>query len=253
METIHLGYFLQATLLLSNKTLVRLVVAMRTILLTSIIVCGTIFLTFRFEEQLQTAAATILPSSRATTQDFDWPPKLNETYPDFQLIDQEGTPTRLSEFKGKIILLEPIGMPCKACQAFSGGHERGGFRDIPPQPGLPSIEEAARKYGGFDLSDDRIVKIRLLLYSLAMRAPTAEDARAWAEHFGLERAKNEIVLAGLPSMIGDASYRMIPGLQLIDQEMVLRADGTGRSHQQHDLYRELLPGVRKMLEGEAPF
>ncbi len=226
---------------------------MRTILLTLSIVCGTILLTFRFEEQLQIAGETIFSGDWAKTQDFDWPPELNKTYPDFQLIDQEGAPTRLSEFKGKIILLEPIGMPCKACQAFSGGHERGGFQDIPSQPGLPSIEKSARRYGGFDLSDDRIVKIHLLLYGLDMRAPTAEDARAWAEHFGLERAKNEIVLAGLPSMIGDASYRMIPGLQLIDQDLVLRADSTGRSNQQHDLYRELLPRVRQMLDGIAPF
>ena len=29
------------------------------------------------------------------------------------------------------------------------------------------------------------MKIHLLLYSLDMRAPTAKDARAWAEHSGL--------------------------------------------------------------------
>lgn len=225
---------------------------MRAIILTLVIVCGTIFLAIRFEDPPQITGSTLLSGNGATTQDIDWPPKLNEPYPDFQLLDQEGTPTRLSEFKGKIILLEPIGMPCKACQAFSGGHIRGGFQGIPPQPGLPSIEEAARKYGRFDLSDERIVKIHLLLYGLDMRAPTAKDARAWAEHFGLERAKNEIVLAGLPSMIGDASYQMIPGMQLIDKDMILRVDSTGRSNQQHDLYRELLPRVRKMLHGTSP-
>ncbi len=225
---------------------------MRTILLTTI-VCGTLFLTFRFEEQLRIAGNTFLAGGRTTARDFDWPPVLGETYPDLQLMDQEGTPTRLSDFAGKIILLEPIGMPCKACQAFSGGHERGGFRGIPPQPGLPSIAQAARKYGGFDLHDDRIVKIHLLLYNLDMRAPTVADARAWAEHFGWERANNEIVLAGLPSMIGEESYRMIPGLQLIDQEMVLRVDSTGRSDQQHDLYRELLPRVAEMLQEQSKF
>jgi hypothetical protein len=225
---------------------------MRTILLTSVVVCGTIFLAFHFEEQLQIAGSTLLSCGWATTQDFDWPPKLNEPYPDLQLLDQEGTPTRLSKFKGNIILLEPIGMPCKACQAFSGGHVRGGFQGIPPQPGLPSIEESARMYGGFELSDERIVKIHLLLYGLDMRAPTAEDARAWAEHFGLERANNEIVLAGLPWMIGNTSYQMIPGLQLIDKDGILRVDSTGRSNQQHDLYRELLPKVREMLHGTSP-
>ena len=42
---------------------------------------------------------------------------------------------------------------------------------------------------------------------------------------------------------------MIPGLQLIDQAMILRMDSTGDSNQQHDLYRELLPRVREMLQG----
>ena len=136
---------------------------------------------------------------------------------------------------------------------FGGGHHVGGFRGIRPQPGLPSIEEAARAYGRFDLSDRRIVKVYLLLYSMKMRAPTPADAKAWAEHFGLDRAENEIVLAGLPSMIGDDSYAMIPGLQLIDREFILRVDSTGRTRRPHDLYRDLLPRVETALVRHAEF
>lgn len=220
---------------------------MKAVVLSSMMVCGAVLLSVQFETELREAGSVLLPGNQPASLPFAWPPELNEPYPDLELIDQTGRPTRLSEFRGKLILIEPIGMPCKACQAFSGGHQRGGFQGVPPQPDLPSIAEAAGTYGGFDLADKRIVKIHLLLYSLDMQAPTAEDARAWAEHFGLERANNEVVLAGLPGMICDQSYRMIPGLQLIDREMVLRIDSTGRTNQRHDLYRELLPSVGKML------
>jgi hypothetical protein len=182
-----------------------------------------------------------------TQPEFTWPPQVGEPYPDLELYDQEGNLTRLVDFRGKIILIEPIGMPCKACQAFCGGHQRGGFHGIAPQPDLPSIEEAARTYGGFDLADPRIVKVHLLLFNLDMQAPTVDDARAWAAHFGMDRSRNQIVLAGTPSQLNQASYAMIPGLQLVDQRFTLRYDSTGRSNQRHDLYRELLPGVRSLL------
>jgi hypothetical protein len=179
--------------------------------------------------------------------EFTWPPQVGEPYPDLELVDQEGHVTRLSDFRGKLILIEPIGMPCKACQAFCGGHQRGGFNGIAPQPDLPSIEEAARTYGGFDLDDPRIVKVHLLLFNLDMQAPTVDDARAWAAHFGMDRSRNQIVLAGSPALLNEASYKMIPGLQLVDQHFTLRYDSTGRTNQRHNLYRELLPAVRKLL------
>ena len=180
-------------------------------------------------------------------QDFDWPPKLNAPYPDLNLVDQTGNLTRLSDFQGSILLVEPIGLPCPACQAFCGGHSAGRFKGIQPQPGLPSMKEIARQYGGFDLSDERIVKVYLLLYGMDLQAPTPDDAKAWAEHYGLDRSQNEIVLTGLPSMIGDESFAMIPGVQLVDRDFILCVDSTGRSNQQHDLYRDLLPRVPSLL------
>jgi hypothetical protein len=52
-------------------------------------------------------------------------------------------------------------------------------------------------------------------------------------------------------LVNDASYKMIPGLQLVDQDFILRYDSTGRTNQRHNLYRELLPAVRKVLT-QAP-
>ena len=53
---------------------------------------------------------------------LQWPPRLGEPYPDLTLIDQTGQPVRLSSFKGSVILIEPVGMTCSGCQAFSGAH-----------------------------------------------------------------------------------------------------------------------------------
>ncbi len=168
---------------------------MRTVFVTTAAFLVSAAVAYQFRDKLQLSGtigllADSLPGDRGQTREFDWPPKLDEPYPDLQLVDQDGHLTRLSEFKGKIILIEPIGMPCQACQAFCGGHHVGGFRGIRPQPGLPSLEESARAHGGFDLSDPRIVKVYLLLYNSKMRAPSPADAKDWADHFGLRRGES---------------------------------------------------------------
>ena len=68
----------------------------------------------------------------------------------------------------------------------------------------------------------------------------------------MNRARNHIVLGGSRALINEASYEMIPGLQLVDRDFTLRYDSTVRTNQRHDLYRELLPGVRKLLT-QVPF
>ena len=58
----------------------------------------------------------------------------------------------------------------------------GGVRGKPAQADMPSMDRAARNYGGFSLDDDRLVFVHLLLYGFDMGAPSASDAREWAEH-----------------------------------------------------------------------
>ena len=58
--------------------------------------------------------------------DFAWPPKLGEPFPNLELVSHTGDTVRLSDFQGKVVLVEPIGMTCAACNAFSGARERGG-------------------------------------------------------------------------------------------------------------------------------
>jgi len=178
-----------------------------------------------------------------------WPPEKNRSYPDLELVDQEGQVTRLSDFKGKVILVEPIGIPCQACIAFAGGHELGAFQGIEPQSDLESIESYAKQFGDVRLDDDRVVRVQLLLFDHAMQAPTLTNAVAWAEHFQMRRSSNEVVLVGTPSMATKDSRDLIPGFQLIDKHFILRSDSTGQSPADN-LYRKLLPQIRKLIDEE---
>ncbi|MEM9366439.1 MAG: hypothetical protein AAGD07_10620 [Planctomycetota bacterium] len=172
-----------------------------------------------------------------------WPPRVGAFYPDLNLMDQQGEPFQLSSLAGKVILLELAAIPCKGCQAFAGANRRGGYAGIAVQPGLDSIHEYAKRFGGVDIQNQHNVAfVQLLLYGKSMRHPTQQEVTGWARHFGMDRNRNLVVLRGDPSMVNRASYDRIPGFHLIDRDFVLRYDSCG--HQpQHDLYYQLLPAL----------
>ncbi len=183
--------------------------------------------------------------------DVTWPPRLGQPYPDLRLVDQTGRTVTMSSFKGKVILVEYVGMNCAACQAFSGAHDRGAFEKVQPQRGIRSIEKLLPRFaGGLSLDDERIIFVQVLLYSMSMGAPTTEDARRWAEHFQLDRSKDEVVLAGKKELLGRDSYNLIPGFQLVDKNFIVRSDSTGHNPRDN-LYTELLPKVRELVEESA--
>lgn len=176
-----------------------------------------------------------------------WPPEVGEPYPNATLIDQEGNPVQLSSFKGSVLLIEPIGMTCAACQAFSGAHQYGALGDVTPQQGLPSIEKLFPQYtNGLSLRNSRIQFIQILFYDMDMNAPTAQNVKEWTHQFHMQRSNNYLVLAAPRAFQGRSTSNMIPGFQLVDQDFILQADSTGHAPQ-HDLYRELLPMVRQLL------
>lgn len=180
-----------------------------------------------------------------------WPPRVGERYPNLQLLDSRGDRIALESLAGKIILVEPIGMDCPACNAFAGANRPGssGFRGVKPQSGVPSIHEMLDQYAdGISLSDDRIALVHLLLYRPGREGPPdLRMAQLWAEHFGIEVSENMLVLVGEPYLIGPASFNMIPGFQLIDADFVLQFDSSGH-HPKHDLWRELLPAIPGLMQ-----
>ena len=76
------------------------------------------------------ALTLLLP---ACQDDGPWPPKLGQRYPDLQVIDHHGNKRRLSDFAGKVLLVEPVGMNCPACNAYAGAEFAGGFNASPKE------------------------------------------------------------------------------------------------------------------------
>ncbi len=183
-----------------------------------------------------------------------WPPVKGEPYPDLALEDHEGRTVRLSGLRGKVLVIEPIGIACPACNAFAGAEARGGFRGAGVQTGLGSIDEHLSRWASTSLGvEPDLVLVQLLLFDTSSSVgnpPTAEDAREWAEHFRLDQRKNVIVLRGTRALANGGGYAMVPGFQVVDRKGVLRFDGSGHSPAD-DPYRAVLGSIPDLLR-ESP-
>ncbi len=179
-----------------------------------------------------------------------WPPGVGQFYPNIVLRDQDGQSVAISDFRGKVVLLELVGLTCKACHAFAGGNEPGRpkFRGITPQPDVPSIERFASGYAKVSLEDPNIVFVQLVLYGMDGRSPPLEkDARAWAQHFDFQTRDGEYVLIGDERFISPQTRALIPGFHLVDQQGILRA--LSSNIPRHDpLHSSLLPKLAQLLK-----
>ena len=175
-----------------------------------------------------------------------WPPVIGKPYPDLELISQYGDKFHLSELKGKTLLIEPVGMNCAACQAFSGAETLGAYENNSVQKGLGSIETLVKQYsGGIKLPNENVLMIQILFYDMKLGTPKPEDAKKWADHFGFNISRNQIVAVPVDDLRGGAAYNLIPGFQVVDKNFILRSDSTGyRPHD--DLYRTTLPMLGKL-------
>lgn len=198
---------------------------------------------------LTTESTKANPKDKPASKGFPvfWPPREGYYYPNLSLVNYDGKQITLSNLKGKVLLIEPVGMTCPGCQAFSGAGKNGigGMSGVVPQIGMSSIDELLSQQG-LSPYDPRIVVIQIIFYNQSMQAPSLQDAKLWAKHFRLENKSNRFVLVGTSSLINTATYNMIPGFQLVDKGFVLRCDSTGHNPK-NDLYTGLLPMVKKLL------
>jgi hypothetical protein len=178
-----------------------------------------------------------------------WPPAKGQFYPNLALKDQTGQVTSISDFRGKVVVVEVVGLTCRACHALAGGNELevGRFRGIEPQRGLSSIERYTQGYAKLSLEHPDIIFVQLVLYGMDGRSPPSEDdARAWARHFGMDRDKNQVVLIGDQRFISPETRKLIPGFHLIDRNGILRAMSS--NDPRHDgLYDALLPMLASLV------
>lgn len=170
-----------------------------------------------------------------------WPPVLDKTYPDLELIDQEGQSFRLSDLKGKVILIEPVGMTCPACQGLSGAEKYGAFGNVNPAD-IYDVDDMMRDYAKVNWPHKDVVLVQLLLYDMRMGPPKAKDAAQWAKHFRKKKSRHEYVVVSPYDLRGSVSYNLVPGFQLIDKDFILRSDSTGHNPKQN-MYKTLFPMV----------
>ena len=110
---------------LSRKTLLRL---------ARLTALGSIVLGTGCVVETEPVSVTAL-ETEPPKPDHIWPPRVGERYPNLRLLNSLGERIALESLAGKIILVEPIGMDCPACNAFAGANRRGssGFRGVKPQ------------------------------------------------------------------------------------------------------------------------
>lgn len=199
-------------------------------------------------EQLVPVAAGLRDEANVA---FAWPPREGEAYPSLELLDFRGQRVRLADYRGKVLIVEAVAMDCKACQAFAGGHDKGAFGSGQPQKNLRSFQSYFEHFlPGVSFRDEDLVYVQILFYDMKSRkSPSIEDARQWAEHFGLDQSPNALVLIGGPKFPSKETREMIPGFHLVDRNFVLRCDA-GKPPRA-DLLQTLLPMIPVLLD-ETP-
>ena len=175
-----------------------------------------------------------------------WPPQSHEPYPDLELFDESGSTVKLSDFRGRVLLLEPVRMACPASQSFNGAQSWGSYGAVLPQAGVPELEKLLQLYSGTaptKHSDLRVIEI--IFFNMENAPPSASDLKEWNKHFHLHE-RNILVLGARPNLVDEDARGMVPGFQLIDRNFILRADATGSSPRS-DLYKDLFPMIPKLL------
>jgi hypothetical protein len=179
-----------------------------------------------------------------------WPPMMNKTYPIFSLIDQEGKPFKISDYQGKVIIVENIDMSMPESQSLSGARTLGPFggEAFKFDPNLQTINEIIGRYseGKVVLPNPDIVVMKVIYYNQKGDQAMPADAASWAQHFKLNKAENVIVAVPEKDMRGSATASTLTGYQLIDRTFNLRVDASGPKPK-HNLEMTLIPLIPKLL------
>jgi len=175
----------------------------------------------------------------------DWPPAVGDVFPQFELFDHTGTQFSMAGLRGKPTIIEFISMSCAGCQALAGGNQVGPYGRLASQSNVETFETYFRQLAGFDLDSGEVNFVVAAVYNDKLQTPTKQDLNGWRSHFKLDRFDNAFVVSG-PELASAATFKMIPGFMLLDQNQVVLFDSTGRQPV-HDLFSELLPAVPTLL------
>ncbi len=180
----------------------------------------------------------------------EWPPQVGKPFPDLLLLDARGRLTRLSQFRGRVLLVELVATGSPASVAFAGGHAYGPFQSVAPQTNLKSLQDYLHQFGPVDLRDLRLVHVRLVIFNRNGLPPTVEDLQQWETHFRLEGFPNAITLAAKGPIVGPQNRDRVPGFYLVDRQFVVRAESCG-VNPKHDFYGFVIPLLHELLNQKS--
>ncbi|MGN7438362.1 MAG: hypothetical protein ACTHOO_06930 [Alcanivorax sp.] len=201
-------------------------------------------------KQQQERIAEVTGKSMNENLPDTWPPKMNTEYPSLELIASDGKRFKLSDYKGKVIVLSYIDMSSPISQAQSGSGLSGPYgTTVDTDPYAEPFEDTLRKTLGdddFDFPNDDVVQVKVLVYSPADEQASVDDAEGWAGHFDLTPENGVIVAVPVKDIRGEETDTIINGFQLIDKNHILRVDSSG-PEPKHNLKMTLIPLVPKLL------
>lgn len=208
-------------------------------------ICATTLAFVAIQRVMDERSETVAISDPPPELDHPWPPVVGERYPDMALHDLEGRLVRLSSLAGKVLLISPIGTTSPGSIGFEGGPDCEPLAGFAPQGNVQGLQQLLTQHG-VPLDHEDLVTVHLLLYSTMHDAPTPEQARQWVKHFGLDERSNAVVLVGDRRYIRQETLRMIPGIQLVDRDFILRADGGG-IRAPDNIYSVVIPTAAREL------
>ena len=180
-------------------------------------------------------------------EDASWPPRLGKPFPDIAFVDHRGKAVRLADYRGKLLLVEPVVMNCKACNSLADRYSRGAYLGAEKQDGMPNMDELLRRFGkGLTLSHPDILHVQLILYDLTNDRPDPEDAKLWSEHFRFDRDPNVVVLVPAQDPRNRKSFETIPGVWLVDRDQTVIANAAA-SNRGATIWDDVMPLVAQRV------
>lgn len=183
-----------------------------------------------------------------------WPPKMNDPYPDFELINTKGQKFSLEEFAGKAVIMEYIDMSSPVSQAQSGANIVGPFGvtrkddiDRATQPLSAIINRVTA--GRIAYPNDDIMHIQVLVRTQTDGQPTLDDADRWKKHFDINEERDNIIVSVPVKDLRDreTTGKILTGYQLIDRKQRLRADSSGTAPK-HNLELTLIKLLESLVQ-----
>lgn len=180
----------------------------------------------------------------------DWPPKMNTKYPELVLLDQKGQEFKTSQLEGKILIIEYVDMSSPISQAQNGAKDSlafGVMQDIDQLSEPFSNTYSKNAQTPMTWPNDKVIHLKIIVYTQDGAQPSRDDAQNWAEHFGFKKENNIIVAVPKNDLRDIRTQDIVTGFQLVDKNQTLRVDASGPAPK-HNLQMTLIPLFEKLLK-----